>query len=167
MIKIDRAFKNDRLMKALTAFSIDEFNQLLVTFEKLLYEKAKNKKRQRKVGGGRKGELKTVSHKLFFILFFLKVYPTFDLAGFFFGVDRSRTCRWVQDFLPILEESLGRECVLPQRKINSIEDFTRLFPDVKEILIDVTERRTQRPKDSKQQTRMYSGKKNTTRGKIQ
>jgi len=159
MINIDKALNNDRLMKALSGLNVMEFNQLLPTFEKLLYVKAKNKERQREVGGGRKGELKLASHKLFFIVFFLKVYPTMDLAGFIFGVDRSRPCRWVQDFLPILEEVLGRECVLPKRKINSIEEFTRLFPDVKEVLIDATERRTQRPKNFKQQSRMYSGKK--------
>ncbi|MEA2022287.1 MAG: transposase family protein [Candidatus Caldatribacteriota bacterium] len=156
---ICRAFKNNRLMKALTGLTIQEFNNILITFEKLLYEKAIYKKRKRKPGGGRKGELKTAKHKLFFILFYLKVYPTMDLAGFIFRVDKGQPCRWVQKNLPILEQALERECVLPARKINSIEEFTRLFPNVKEILIDVTERRTQRPKNSKQQSRMYSGKK--------
>jgi hypothetical protein len=167
MINIDHAFKNNRLFKALTGFSPTEFKQLLITFEKFIYEQGNKKQRKRKIGGGRKGELKTVSHKLFFILFFLKVYPTFDLAGFIFGTDRSRPCRWVQAFLPILEQALGRECVLPKRKICSIEEFTRLFPDVKEVLIDVTERRTQRPKNSKQQSRIYSGKKKLIQERIQ
>jgi len=158
---ICRAFKNNRLMKALTGLTIQEFNSILITFEKLLYEKAVCKKRKRKPGGGRKGELKKASYKLFFILFYLKVYPTMDLAGFIFRVDKGQPCRWVQKFLPILEQTLGRECVLPVRKINSIEEFTRLFPEVKEIIIDGVERRIQRPKKSKQQTRTYSGKKKT------
>jgi hypothetical protein len=35
----------------------------------------------------RKGAIGNTKSKLFFILFYLKVYPTFDLAGFVFGTD--------------------------------------------------------------------------------
>jgi len=46
-----------------------------------------------------------------------------DLDDFFFGVDRSQVHRWVKELLPLLEETLGREMVLPARKINSVEEF--------------------------------------------
>jgi hypothetical protein len=51
----------------------------------------------------------------------MKCYPTFDLAGFIFGVDRSSCCRWVEWFLPVLTKTLGKELVLPKRKISSPE----------------------------------------------
>ena len=101
-MKLTAAFKNDRLLKSLTGLTKIEFNNLLISFEQLLYESLANKSRKRKVGGGRKGALKAAAEKLFFILFYMKVYPTFDLAGFVFGVDRSRSCRWVQQFLPLI-----------------------------------------------------------------
>ncbi len=155
------AFKNDRVMKSLSGMSIDEFNKLLVGFEQILQEKTLAKKLQRKPGGGRKGAIGNAKKKLFFILFYFKVYPTFDLAGFVFGVDRSRPCKWYKALMPVLEILLDRKCVLPKRKITSIEEFERIFSGIKDVFIDGTERRVQRPKSPKQQINRYSGKKKT------
>lgn len=160
-MKIVAAFKNDRLLKSLTGLTKTEFNHLLTSFEQLLYESLASKSRKRIVGGGRKGSLKTAAEKLFFVLFYMKVYPTFDLSGFIFNVDRSRTCRWVQQFLPLLEKALGRRCALPKRQITSIEEFTQLFPEVKDLFIDGMERKTQHPKSNKNKSRLYSGKSKT------
>ncbi|WP_366212645.1 transposase family protein, partial [Arsenophonus sp. ENCA] len=65
--------------------------------------------------------------KLLFILLYLKCYPTYDLQGLLFGLDRTRVCRWVKILLPVLEMTLGRECVLPARQIRSAEEFFRAF----------------------------------------
>ena len=159
MINISRALKNNSLMRSLTGMDSEEFSFLLADFEKSFYVSLKNKERKRAVGGGRKGNLLDVSGKLFFILFYLKVYPTYDLAGFIFHSDKSRTCRWVAQFLPILEEVLGHQAVLPKRKISSFEEFLKFWPEVKDLFVDGTERQTQRPKRSKLQRKRYSGKK--------
>lgn len=162
MVNIDGAFKNNRLMKALTGMTIEEFNGILPEFKRVLRKHFDREDRQRAIGGGRKGELKTEEQKLFFILFYLKVYPTFDLAGFIFGgVSKSKPCEWYPFLLGILEEVLKRKMSLPKRKIRSIEEFMQAFPEVKDIFIDGTERRTQRPKNSKKQKKLYSGKKKT------
>tara|TARA_B100001964_G_C14085389_1_gene532285 strand:- start:59 stop:946 length:888 start_codon:yes stop_codon:yes gene_type:complete len=158
-MEIEKTVKSDRQMKALTGLSRYEYKQLLIVFEQVYLEMVKTKDRKRKYGGGRKGSLQNIAGKLFFILFYLKVYPTFDLAGFIFGVDRSRPCQWKKVFLPILEKALGRECVLPKRKITSVEEFLRCFPEVKDLFEDGTERPTRRPKNPKNQKRQYSGKK--------
>jgi DDE superfamily endonuclease len=160
-MQILSAFKNTRLMKSLTGLTVLEFENLLPLFEQRLVEISLSKPRLRKVGGGRHGVLPDASHKLFFILFYLKIYPTYDLAGFIFCTDRSRPCRWVAQFLPILEEILKRKCVLPKRQICSIEKFLELFPETKDLFIDGTEHRVQRPKSDKNQKRRYSGKKKT------
>jgi hypothetical protein len=158
-MNIEKAFGNNRLLKALTGLNKFEFEQLLPQFKDVLVKASLSKKRQRKVGGGRKGAIGNAKSKLFFILFYLKVYPTFDLAGFIFGTDRTRPCRWYKALLPILEETLGRECVLPERKITSIDDFYRKFPEVNDLFIDGTERPIRRPKNPKNQKKNYSGKK--------
>jgi hypothetical protein len=142
MVNVELAFKNNRLMKALTGMTIEEFNGLLPEFERVLTKHFNRTDRQRAIGGGRKGALITLKHKLFFILFYLKIYPTFDLGGFIFGVDKSQPCTWYPFLLSILEEVLKRKCVLPKRKIRSMEEFIQAFPEVKDIFIDGTERRT-------------------------
>jgi hypothetical protein len=140
-MNIQRALKNNRLCKALTGMTPSEINNLLITFDEILLILSKSKKRIRKAGGGRKGVLKSNIHKLFYILFYLKIYPTFDLSGFIFDVDRSKTHRWTKKLFPILEKTLGRNLVLPKRKITTTEELLEYFPEAKEIFIDGTERR--------------------------
>ena len=160
MIKITNIAKSDRQLKALTGLSIKEFDILLESFTKILHEfLLANKNRQRALGGGRKGVLVDARSKLFYILSYLKIYPTYDLAGFIFGVDRSRCCRWSNSLMPLLEQALGRTITMPKRRISSIEELLDLCPDVKDLFLDGTERRTQRPKKSKTRTKRYSGKK--------
>ena len=170
MLNIKRALKSDRLLKALTGQSVFEFQQLLPTFSKALAKTKKEKKpkRQREVGGGRKHTLQSDTEKLFFILFYLKCYPTFDLAGFFFNADRSRSCRWVQDLLPIMKTSLAWEVVLPKRKIRSVQEFMEQFPEIKDVFVDGTDRPVQRLQQGKAQRKHYSGKhrKHTMRNLI-
>ena len=160
MLNNKRAQSSDRLMKALTGLTIAEFERLLLKFSaglKKAQAKAK-KERERAVGGGRRHTLKTPTDKLFFILFYLKCYPTFDLAGLLFDVDRSQAQRWVKALLPVLETVLGWQAVLPQRRIGSIEEFIQRFPAATDVFIDGTERPVQRPQQAKAQQELYSGK---------
>jgi hypothetical protein len=96
---------------------------------------------------------------LFFILFYFKCYPTFDLAGFLVGIDRSQAHYWVHRLQPVLETALGKKMSLPSRKIDSVEDFLTRYPGVKRVMIDGTERQIQRPKDQEKPKSNYSGKK--------
>jgi DDE superfamily endonuclease len=48
---------------------------------------------------------------------------------------------------------------LPERKIASVEEFLRRFPQVKEVLVDGTERPIRRPTGKERQKPYYSGKK--------
>lgn len=162
MISIERALRNERVMKSLTGMGAVEFIELSKLFAKELYIRANNKpNRKRKVGGGNKGALKTVEQKLFYILFYFKVYPTFDVAGFLFEVNRSKACEWVGKYTELLEKCLGKALVLPVRKITNVKEFYQLFPEVKDLFIDGVERKALRPKKHKAANRRYSGKKKT------
>ena len=159
-MNISKLARNPRAMKALTGLSYQEFNNLVPTFEASLREYRQNsRKRKRAIGGGRKGHLKTTADKLFFILFYIKTYPTFDILAFFSNKGRGRSCEEAHVYLRILESALGKKITLPKRKIHSMDEFIELFPEVKDIFPDGTERRVQRPKSSKRNTRHYSGKK--------
>jgi hypothetical protein len=131
----------------------------LPVFQKVLDKSICKSTRKRAIGAGRKGVLKDTQMKLMYILLYLKVYPTYDVASFLFGVDRSRCCRWTQNLLPLLSKTLERELVLPKRQITSVQEFMSLCPGVKDLFLDGTERPTQRPKSSKLQKKLYSGKK--------
>ncbi|MBC8342778.1 MAG: transposase [Bacteroidetes bacterium] len=161
MIKqlLKRAKREERTMRAATGVSIRQFTELGLFFHEVLISKANKKNRKRVVGGGRKGILRGVEEKVFFILFYLKVYPTYDLASMLFQADRSQPCRWVKLYFPILEAALGRTLSLPKRKVSSMEEFQEVFRNVYDVLVDVTERKCQRPSSSKNLKRRYSGKK--------
>ncbi|WP_366932845.1 transposase family protein [Nostoc sp. JL31] len=45
--------------------------------------------------GAKKARLRRVEDKLFFILFYFKCYPIFDVAGVLFDLPRSQTHRWM------------------------------------------------------------------------
>lgn len=166
-MNVNTALNNDRSMKSVTGMSAKEFKHLAEDFDQELekekqsrYEKrSKTGKRQRKPGGGRKGRLKTTYDKLFFILFYFKCYPTFDLLGLIFNLNRSNACRNVQKLTPLLEKTLGEKMVLPKREIHTFEELFEAFPEVRDVIIDGTERPIQRPKDNEKQKKNYSGKK--------
>lgn len=160
-MQITSALRTDRMCKALTGISIREFEELVPDFE-AYYEEfvAKRKKeRIRKIGGGRDSKIETAKEKLFYILWYMKTYPTFDVASFNVGFARSSACTWMHDLLPILELTMKRKFVLPQRKISDPEEYFRLFPEAKEVFVDAVERLKQRPKKKKAQQKAYSGKK--------
>ncbi|OGY79040.1 MAG: hypothetical protein A3B74_04115 [Candidatus Kerfeldbacteria bacterium RIFCSPHIGHO2_02_FULL_42_14] len=162
-MNLSRIFQNPRQLKALTGASKEEFDDLLPVFESCLkrLKKDHSTAQKRRFGGGPKGKLPTVELKLFFILMYVKVYPTFDVLGFLVDFDRSRACRNTHFLFTALEKSLGRKIVLPERKIRSVEALFQKFPDLKDVFVDGLERPVQRPKKQKQQRKLYSGKKKT------
>jgi hypothetical protein len=159
-MNFSKLVRNPRAMKALTGLNYQEFKDLVPVFGAALKEYRQSKRnRKRAIGGGRKGHLKTVEDKLFFILFYIKTYPTFDILAFFSNKGRGRSCEEAHLYLKLLENALSKKITLPKRKIHSIEEFIELFPEVKDVFPDGTERRVYRPKSSKRNKRHYSGKK--------
>lgn len=158
-MNIDKVLNNKRLCYAVIGINKQQFEILLTTFTQVWYEHLDRKGRKRKVGGGSNGNIKDPRKKLFFILWYAKVYPTYDVAAYVFLSSKSRTQNWGKTLMPLLEKALGRKVVLPVRRISSEEEFLSLFPGVQEILLDGVERPTVRRKKSKIQKKEYSGKK--------
>jgi len=164
MLKVEKVLKQTRLCSALIGLTPKEFTDLIPAFSEALNRKKKrdyadNPDRQRKLGGGRKGIVPEVSDKLFFILFYYKCYPTYDVLAFFYDCNRSNVMRRQKYLTGILEATLGKKLVLPKRQLRNIEDFLKVFPAAREVFIDATERPIQRPKDKDIQKANYSGKK--------
>ncbi len=163
MINIERALNNERLMLALTGVAPREFHDLVPAFSQAWLEEKRKQHRknakEREFGGGRIGFLRTVPEKLFFILFYCKCYPTYDVLSLIFDCNRSNACRRQFQLNRVLEKTLGGKMALPERRLKKLEDFFEMFPEAKEIFIDGTERPIQRPQNKKKQKADYSGKK--------
>ena len=157
--------RNDRQFKALTGMSRTEFEQFLPTFteayEELRQEayEAQRATRQRKPGGGPKGKLPEMSQKLFFILYYWKVYPCYDVLGFQFDMDGSKACTNVQALWPVLKRALANSGVLPKRQFASVEELRDAFAEISDLFIDATERPHARPQNDEEHRKKFSGKK--------
>ena len=163
--------RDDRQQRALTGVPTEKFSTLEAAFalaladekERAYQEGFAEGKRQRKPGGGQKGKLPTVHDKLVFLLYYLKVYPTFDVLGAQFGMNRSKACENVHALRPILYKALQNLGVMPSREFKTVGEFRAACAWADDLLIDATERPHSRPTDDAQQKDLYSGKKNDTR----
>jgi hypothetical protein len=165
--------RTDRQFKAFTGLSEEGFEKILEVFtpclesEKRQRYKRQKARRRRGPGGGRKGPLSTPELKLFFLLYYRKNYPTFDILGGLFDLSPSNAKANVSRLLPVLRKAEQRLHILPHRHL-CLPDQNRQEPDTKNqqapenkriIIIDATERPCQRPRHARKQRRDYSGKK--------
>ena len=160
MISVNRALRSGRLIRATTGLSAPEFKPLVASFYRELQKERQNRYergveqgvRERRPGGGRIGSLRTPTEKLFFILFYYKCYPTFDVSELLFNPDRSNACRNVQELTLIAENVLEMKMVLPERKISAVEELLELFPGVTGLFIDgrywATDPEAERPREA-------------------
>lgn len=163
-MSVTKVLAHDRLCRAMTGLTPQEFRTLVPAFARELQSRAwdayrADPHRERRPGGGRKLFAPTPEEQLFFLLTYYKTYPTFDVLGFLYDRDRSRPCVAVSALTPVLEATLGKKLVLPKRQIRSVKEFFEAFPEAREVFLDGTERPIQRPKNSQRQTANYSGKK--------
>jgi len=139
--------RDERATKAVFGLGRKKMEELGEAIERLYRsELEKREDRQRAFGGGRKGKIPGGVEKAAFILFYLKVYPTFDVLSAVSGINRGECNRWVHKLLPLLERALGQKLALPRRSIRSLEEFHAAFPEAAEVCLDGMERPRQRPK---------------------
>jgi hypothetical protein len=101
---------------------------------------------------------------LFFILFYLKSYPTEEVLATMFEMYQSQVNVWKNLLQNILEESFLSMNVLPSRENKKLNQLIKEM-GLTEIIIDATEREIQRPKDNEVQKEYYSGKKRLIRSR--
>jgi len=165
MLTYNKLKKNRRQFLALTGQTVKEFKQLLPAFTQAYEQKypptktRTGKKRKRKNGGGRTGNLSGAEQKLLFVLVYQKTYPVQVVLGALFDLSQPRANEWLQALLPILQQALDDLDALPERKPRQFARNKKRKSESKEFIIDGTERRRQRPKSQKKQALHYSGKK--------
>ncbi|MHB9131467.1 MAG: helix-turn-helix domain-containing protein [Armatimonadota bacterium] len=86
-----RTFRaSQRVLRALTGLSRDEFTQLVPAFAGALQTQTTaawhGRVRRRRTGGGRKGSVPTIQDRLLFILVYVRLYPIQELQALLFGL---------------------------------------------------------------------------------
>lgn len=156
-MKLTEILKNNRTSKATIGLSSNQFYSLLTHFEQVLEKFDKIRLKSNRLG--RKPVLKTMEEKLFFVLYYLKTYPTFDVLGANFGMSKSRACPWIHYYSKILYWAMKKGNFLPKRRFKNKEEFQKAFPNLKFLIADGTERPKRRPQNNEKQKEFYSGKK--------
>lgn len=159
-----RILNSPRMCQAIFGMSKKEMAALLPVFHACLVAHRHELKpiRQRKVGGGRRGDLPTDEDKLFYILMYLKIYPTYDAMSVLADHARSHCGDSVKLLLPVLEKTLGRHLALPARNPRRLEEIFTSHPELKDVFIDGSERPVQKPVSQTRKKKLYSGKKKGT-----
>ena len=162
---MEKALLVDRRMRALTGMDGAAFVKLEKRFTRVLTEATASQTRagqprQRAAGAGPKGALPNVRSQLFFILFYLKAYPTQDVMGYFFGLSQPQVCARVAQLLPLLKTLLQAE--LPARHGRDLTEVLAHLPEIHEVIIDGTERPIARPQHKGRRDRHYSGRRKRT-----
>lgn len=164
MIQYSKLQRNQTAFRYFTGLTVEEFERLLPPFKSywdifVFTHFIKEKRRERKYGGGNTPRLKLIEDKLLFILSYFRHYPLHIVASLLFELDMANVNRWIHRLTPLLQQTLGYELVLPKRDQKSLQEMLSECPDLKDHIIDGTERRIKRPKDKEKQRKTYSGKK--------
>jgi hypothetical protein len=162
MILPEHARRSDRLMRATTSLTVAEFDKLAARFAVAWSavrsaQTAAGTARQRRPGGGRKGCLVSPEQKLFFILLYYKAYPTQDVMGLLFGITQAQVSEWVRQLTTVVGQLIPLH--RPARQARQLTQLLQEQPELKELIIDGTERRLPRPQHRARQKRFYSGRK--------
>jgi DDE superfamily endonuclease/Helix-turn-helix of DDE superfamily endonuclease len=156
-----------KIFPALTGMTRDEFDRLTEDFA-TAREQARaasthtkqGQPRQRAVGGGVQPTLDTPT-RLLMTLLWLRVYPTYEVLGWLFGLEKSNAWENVQDTLAVLETLADFPFERPaaaRAKLRTKQAVFDAFPQVK-VIIDGKEQAFRRPRGWDEQKPFYSGKK--------
>lgn len=140
-----------------------EFMDLLYRFshELRIQEKSWYTKhgRMRSLGGGRKPVLDSDAKKLFFVLFYYKTHPTYRVCQVLFELDKKNCRIWRLRLETVLHRVSNSYLKLPERKTRVADSYLWTVPQLKQFIVDGTERTVKRSVLNMYQEQFYSGKK--------
>jgi hypothetical protein len=154
------------IFRAVTGLSLSEFDEYV---EPLIIELAQQEKqaldrrqRQRAVGGGRRHELDW-REQFLLSLIWLKLYPTYEVLGYFFHISDSSAHRIVVRCLPVLAATGRRELQRSQRHAGQKRGYhlEAIFDQVPglAVIVDAFEQAIEKPRQRQEADGYYSGKK--------
>ena len=150
----------------MTGLRLDEFDELerdvRPLYENAAIARLSRADRQRGLGGGDHPDL-TRRDQLLLTVIWLRLYPTQDVLGYFFGVNQSTVSVYLARMLPILEKDGRDRMRMPDPGRKRRHKLDALLKDMPEIMvvIDTFEQKVQRPQDPTTRDDWFSGKKKT------
>ena len=175
MFAYDTLIRYPSAFRSLTGMTRNEFDNLLVAFRAAQVRQQRDSQttrrgqpRRRAAGAGHPHRHDDC-HRLLLALVWLRVYPTYELLGFFFGLHKRNAQLNVRAVLALLDtlDDFPFDRPGPDRKkLRSADEVMAAFPQVR-VLIDSKEQRVNRPTGSDAQKPYYSGKKKAHTVKIQ
>jgi hypothetical protein len=149
--------RTDRHYSSSTGLSRGKFEELSIEFCKHYRPK------KHKLTSGEKPHFHDGREALFFILFYLKNYPTLQVLGLQFGVSDFTADTYIKYTMPYLKLALAAKSALAHRVFGSQEEFDKVFEGIADIIVDGTEVPVERADNHGEQKAAYSGKKKPTR----
>jgi hypothetical protein len=176
LVRYSQLKLHPNVLHSLTGLRPVEFEQLIQDVRPL-FVAAENKRhiradRMRAIGAGHPFTL-PMQEQILLTLIWLRVYPTYEVLGFLFGITHSTVSRLLTRVLPILAQA-GRDTMrMPDPGRKHRRNFDQLLSDLPEfaVVIDSFEQRIQRPQirdgatpserkvKGKEADKWYSGKK--------
>jgi len=145
MINLNKILLDKEQCLRHTWLTPEMFGYLLSSFEieyrlyaEKLYKEKHWKNRERKWWAGRSWKLDTMEKKLFFGLYYLKTYQTYETLWWAFDMKRSRAYEQIENILAPLLEALKKTVwfLQPQKK-NWIKSCQNIQKSSKFILIEL------------------------------
>jgi hypothetical protein len=124
--------QNERKFVDMTSLTVEEFNQLVPTFEKAFQERMKDwcldgKKRLRhKYTTYINCPLPTPEDRLFFILVYVQTNVQQAVQGELFGMPQNKANQWIKTLLPVLQTTLGKLENVPTRSLEELAQRLKL-----------------------------------------
>lgn len=170
MITYERLRRNPVAFKSMTGLTAAEFDSLFDAFlpaqtqrrQAATHTKRRPQPRRRAPGAGhpRTHDERT---RLLMALVWLRVYPTYEVLGLLFDLEKGNAWDNVQDVLATLETLAVFAFERPtaeRKRLGSVTAVMDAFPQVR-LVIDAKEQRIERPEGEERQKPYYSGKKKT------
>ncbi len=163
MLSYKQLSRKPRLFKLFTGLSVKQFDDIFKIIEskypKHEIKRLSSLKRERSIGAGRRFKI-AVKDRVIMVLVYYRLYITYTLMDFLFGLDQSNVCRDIDKI-----GGLIRKCLpIPQKlhnvtkRLKTTEEIEQYFPGFL-AFVDCTGQPMPRPKNRLRRRLYYSGKK--------
>jgi hypothetical protein len=155
------------IFPALTGLTREEFDRLVIDFARArdrlraVSERTKRGTPRQRAAGAGAPPAHDLPTRLLIALVWLRIYPTYELLGWLFGLEKSNAWEAVQDALAVLETLADFPFERPaaeREKLATKQAMMEAFPQVA-VIIDAKEQPFRRPRGWERQKPFYSGKK--------
>lgn len=168
MLSDDELCRHPAAFPSLTGMTRGEFDDLLARFRQIEADLRADSRvtrrdgtpRRRAAGAGRRYE-HDAADRLLMTLLWLRVYPTYEVLGFFFALHKRNAQLNVLTALEVLDDLPDFPFGRPgpdRKKTRSAAEVMAAFPAVR-VIIDAKEQRINKPRGEEAQRPYYSGKK--------